>query len=81
MARLNAKRRRELAAKLARHSVALELNPAMVADKGQVRSSHKVNVLNYVIPSVARAYSPRPLNMDSQGTKKGGPKPKRWGDR
>lgn len=78
MARLNAKRRRERVASLQRHTVALELNPSTVAATGLVRSSHKVNTLNYVIPSVARAYSEKPLNWETKGAAKGS-KPKRWG--
>lgn len=80
MARLNAKRRRALALERARHEFALALNPTMVAESGQVRSSHKVNTLNYVIPSVARAMAPRALNPDSNGSKLRST-PKRWGQK
>ena len=69
MARLNAKRRRALALEKARHEFALVLNPSMVASEGHVRSSHKAKVANQMIPSVARAYSPKPLNFDSEGVK------------
>lgn len=89
MARLNAKRRRALAAKLARQALAVELNPTTQAEVGQVRSSYKPKVANQLIPSVARAFTPKPLNMDSTGVRgrvSGGKlvlpkKPDRWSDR
>lgn len=80
MARLNAKRRRALAAKLARHDVAMSLNPTTQVDVGHVRSSNKVKVLNYAIPSVVRANSPKPLNYDSKGVRTLS-RPKRWGEK
>jgi len=80
MARLNAKRRRALAATRARHDVATSLNPSTQADTGQVRSSHKPRAIDMLIPSVVRAYTPKPLNMDSQGSKSRS-RPKRWGDK
>jgi hypothetical protein len=89
MARLNAKRRRALALKLARHELAKDLNPTTQASIGQVRSSHKAKVANQLIPSVARAYSPKPLNLDSSGVRgrvvsgrvMPPKKPARWSDR
>ena len=80
MARLNAKRRRALALERARHDLAKVLNPQTQADVGHVRSSHKAKVCNQMIPSVARAFSPKPLNLDANGVSTKS-RPKRWGDR
>lgn len=67
MARLNGKRRRALALMRARQEFAKVLNPTVQADSGQVRSSHKVHVANQVVPAVARAYTPKPLNWEGKG--------------
>lgn len=70
MARLNAKRRRKVAMERARHALALEFNPTTQASDGHVRSSHKVHVAEQVVPAVARAYSPKPLNWEGKGQRK-----------
>ncbi len=69
MARLNPKRRRALALAWARHKLALSLNPTTQQATGAVRSSYKATVANQLIPSVARAYTPKPLNTDSNGSR------------
>jgi hypothetical protein len=67
MARLNGKRRRALALLRARQEFAKVLNPTTQAETGQVRSSHKVHIAAQVVPAVARAYSPKPLNWETKG--------------
>lgn len=67
MARLNAKRRRERALMLARKALADSLNPTTQPESGFVRNTHKARVLNQMVPAVARAAAPRPLNFDASG--------------
>ena len=69
MARLNPARRRAQRAILARHDLAVVLNPTTQSETGSVRSSHKPTVANQLIPSVARAFTPKPLNWDSVGVR------------
>jgi hypothetical protein len=76
MARLNGKRRRELALLRARQEFAKMLNPTTQADTGKVRSSHKTHIAAQVVPAVARAYSPKPLNWEGRGKRVRAPKGK-----
>lgn len=67
MARLNAKRRRELAQRKLLTAAMHEHAPSTQATIGKVRSSHKAKVLNQVTPAVARAYAPKPPMWEGSG--------------
>jgi len=67
MARLNGKRRRAAAQRRAATLFANALNPSSQASTGHVRNAHKVHIAAQVVPSVARAYSPRPPNWEAPG--------------